>query len=268
MTDPGGIRASDAEREAVVERLREAAVEGRLTLQELTERTEAAYTATTRAELALLTADLPDGAPGPAPAAPAAPGGRRWYVAVLGDTRRRGKWRVDPAVGAVAVMGDITLDLREAEVTSSVIDIAVTVVMGSAKIVVPDGVHVDVGGVTIMGDRKIRVDEAAPGMNVPVVRIRAFVLMGDVKIIGDSRAEPVKRTWHAWHDHWLGMWQLERDQWRELGREIRRQWREGRRMFHHLTAPPPPPSPGAPPPPPPPASPPPPPPRPPEPPVR
>ena len=60
QVDPSGaVRASDAEREAAVERLRVATVEGRLTLSELTERTEAAYTATTRGELASITADLP-----------------------------------------------------------------------------------------------------------------------------------------------------------------------------------------------------------------
>lgn len=244
------MRASDAEREAVVERLRQASVEGRLTFQELTERTEAAYTASTRAELALLTADLPDAAAGPVPAghAPAAPSGRkrRWYVAVMGDTRRRGTWRVDDAIGVAAVMGDVTLDLREAEVRSAVVDIVVTVVMGDVKIIVPDGVEVDLGGVIIMGDKKVKVEPAAPSMNLPVIRVRVFGTMGDVKIIGDSRAGPVKRPWHTWRDHWLGARQLDRDQWREIGREMRRQWREGLRMIGH----PPPPPPPAPPPPP------------------
>ena len=55
----GKVRASDAEREAVVERLRVATVEGRLTLGELTEGTEAAYTATTRSDLVPITADRP-----------------------------------------------------------------------------------------------------------------------------------------------------------------------------------------------------------------
>jgi hypothetical protein len=42
--DPSGkVRASDAEREAVVERLRVATAEGRLTFGELAERTEAAW---------------------------------------------------------------------------------------------------------------------------------------------------------------------------------------------------------------------------------
>ena len=56
----GEVRASDAEREAVVERLRVATAEGRLTFGELAERTEAAYTATTRGELVPLRSLDPD----------------------------------------------------------------------------------------------------------------------------------------------------------------------------------------------------------------
>jgi hypothetical protein len=52
VTDPDSLHASDMEREAAVERLRVASVEGRLTLGELTTRTEAAYTAQARGELA------------------------------------------------------------------------------------------------------------------------------------------------------------------------------------------------------------------------
>ena len=52
-------RASDSEREAAVAHLREAAAEGRLDVEELVDRIDAAYAATTRAELEPLTADLP-----------------------------------------------------------------------------------------------------------------------------------------------------------------------------------------------------------------
>ena len=57
--EAGGIRASDAERDATVERLREAAGEGRLTLEEFSDRMEQASTAKTRAELDRLLTDLP-----------------------------------------------------------------------------------------------------------------------------------------------------------------------------------------------------------------
>lgn len=207
MSDPGELRVSDAEREAVVERLRQASVEGRLTLSELTERTEAAYLAVTYGELAQVTADLPDPGVRPRPAGvpstESRPKKRRWYVAVMGDTKRRGKWRVDQEIGATAVMGDVTIDLREAEVRGNEIDIMAVSVMGDVKIIVPDGVDVDLDGVAVMGDKRVDVLEAPPGKNAPVVRVRAYAVMGDVRVIGDSRAEPIRRAWFAWSDWWL-----------------------------------------------------------------
>jgi hypothetical protein len=59
MTDNGSLRASDADREAVAELLREAHAEGRLDYGELDERLTQTYAARTHAELARLTADLP-----------------------------------------------------------------------------------------------------------------------------------------------------------------------------------------------------------------
>ena len=56
---PRELRVSDAERQAVVRRLERALREGRLTIVEFDERTQAAYTARTRGELDELTEDLP-----------------------------------------------------------------------------------------------------------------------------------------------------------------------------------------------------------------
>jgi hypothetical protein len=197
--DPSdGVRASDAEREAVVERLRVATVEGRLTLGELTERTEAAYTATTRGELASITADLPAAPASTVPARRDRPAGRDWVVAVMGNSRREGRWRVGGPLAAVAVMGDVVLDLRGAEVPEGDVEIVATAVMGDVKVYVPDGVDVQLSGVAVMGDKKVRVREAPPGRTAPRVTVRATVVMGDVKVIGDSYAEPVRRTLRGW----------------------------------------------------------------------
>ena len=59
MTDDGGIRASDSDRENVVEILRDAYSTGRLTMAEFDERTTLAFAAKTWGELRQLTADLP-----------------------------------------------------------------------------------------------------------------------------------------------------------------------------------------------------------------
>jgi hypothetical protein len=111
MTTPSdptttGIRASDAEREAVATRLREAASAGFLTLAEADERQAAAYAAVTRDELGPLTVDLPTvEEPAPAPErrrGPLTAGARRrlavhaaivGFLAVFLVTR----WAMDPA---------------------------------------------------------------------------------------------------------------------------------------------------------------------------
>jgi len=71
------LRASDAERQRVADRLREACLEGRLDADELDERLAVAYGARTRPELAALLDDLPAPAPAGAVALPA-PSARTW----------------------------------------------------------------------------------------------------------------------------------------------------------------------------------------------
>ena len=59
VPERGHLRASDADRERVAEVLRQAAGDGRLTLEELDERLDAVYAAKTYAELEPVTRDLP-----------------------------------------------------------------------------------------------------------------------------------------------------------------------------------------------------------------
>ncbi|RKS68917.1 cell wall-active antibiotic response 4TMS protein YvqF [Actinomadura pelletieri DSM 43383] len=189
---PDRVRASDAEREAVVERLRIASVEGRLTFEELTERTEAAYAAVTRGDLDAITADLPGmGAPG---AEPAPLQVKRRFSAVMGDCKERIVGRIDGPLEAVSVMGDVELDLRGAQVPSGEVTVTATAVMGDVKIIVPDGVRVEVTGHNFLGDRRIAVREPHPGARVPVVRVNATVVMGDVKIVDDEHHAPLRRA--------------------------------------------------------------------------
>jgi hypothetical protein len=84
----GGIRASDAERDATPERLSSATGDGRLTLAEFGQRMEHATTAQSRAELDRLVADLPTD-PGPAATAGADRGAARpaWHGSPIGGTR-------------------------------------------------------------------------------------------------------------------------------------------------------------------------------------
>ena len=72
MTPRERMRAADSDREAAVERLRQAVAEGRLDLDEFDQRLNRAYTAKTYGDLDRVLADLPGPAPSlrPQPASP------------------------------------------------------------------------------------------------------------------------------------------------------------------------------------------------------
>jgi hypothetical protein len=190
------LRVSDADREATVVRLREAGGEGRLTLEELAERVERADAARTRRELDALTADLPasTGARVPLPDAPRKE--RRWLVAIMGGEQRKGRWRPARRTNAIAVMGGIDIDLREAELADGAEILAVPV-MGAVTVIVPEGVSVELSGFALMGGNSGPDDANLPLPNAPVVRVRAFSLMGGVEV----KRKPARQGRRHWHGH-------------------------------------------------------------------
>lgn len=180
MSELPEIRASDAERDAVVTRLREGSAQGRLTLEEFTERMHSAYDARTRAQLDELVRDLPADADAPAAThVPARRTARRWIVSVMGNSVGRGRWRVAEHATAVTVMGNATIDLRHAELSGPEVTIAVFTAMGNTHVIVPPGVDVDLSAIAVMGNRFDRTaGEIKPG--APLVRITGVALMGNI----------------------------------------------------------------------------------------
>ena len=146
------LRASDAERDAAMDALRDGAAEGRLTLEELTDRLGAAGGAVTRDDLTALVADLPSAdLPGPGrPASASAWRGPARAAALRTPSRRsavgrdvvqEGPWRVPYVSRWSTVLGSLTIDLREGVVSHSRIEIEATAVVGDVTLVVPEGVR-------------------------------------------------------------------------------------------------------------------------------
>ena len=174
------LRVSDADREATVVRLREAGGEGRLTLEELADRVERADAARTRGDLDALTADLP--ATTGRTTVPEAPRKeRRWLVAIMGGEQRKGRWRPARRTNAIAVMGGVDIDLREAELADGAEILAIPF-MGAVSVTVPEGVSVELSGFALMGGNSGPDDKVPPLPNSPIVRVRAFSLMGGVVV--------------------------------------------------------------------------------------
>jgi hypothetical protein len=178
------LLASDQRRDQSVALLSAACADGRLPLEDFSQRVDLALAARTVSELAQLEADL---GPIPPPAYAAAPEGARrthaWFVAIMSSTVKRGHWLLHSSSHALAVMGEVTLDLRGAEVGALHSHITAVAVMGSVKVIVPEGINVEVDGLAVMGNKSVRGGADHPLPGAPTVAITAVAVMGEVTVV-------------------------------------------------------------------------------------
>jgi hypothetical protein len=197
VSDLPELRASDQDRERTAETLRRAAGDGRLTLDELDERLNAAYESRTRAELERLTADVvvPGETVEHRMPVRRGEGGARWLVAIMGGCDRRGRWRLAERATSVNIMGGSDLDLNDAELAGDHVELTVFSLMGGADIRVPEGLNVEVSDFAFMGGNSVRVGDAKPDPGGPVLHLRLISIMGgtDVK---RGRRKPRDRHRH------------------------------------------------------------------------
>jgi hypothetical protein len=197
VPDKGNLRASDADRERIADVLRQAAGDGRLTMEELDERLDAVYTAKTYAELEPITKDLPASGHVPAPS-PARAGdfarvggepSTHGAFAILGGFSRKGDWVVPAQFNAVAILGGGEIDMRDARFAEPEVTIHVVAILGGIEITVPEDVSVHVTGVGIMGAfEHSSVGEGPPG--APRVIINGVAIMGGVEV----KRKPPKKS--------------------------------------------------------------------------
>ncbi|QVQ54804.1 DUF1707 domain-containing protein [Spiractinospora alimapuensis] len=169
------MRAADSDRDQVAERLREAAAEGRIALDELDERLERTYQARTYGDLIPITADLPDGQVAPAAGAAhlARQGGEVLELREkMGNIIRRGQWVVPHKIVLSNPGGATRLDFREASFQSSQVEIEVTLSWGSADLIFPPGVTAQLDlDTSWMGHVVNKLDEVGGADGMPHVRI-------------------------------------------------------------------------------------------------
>jgi hypothetical protein len=176
------LRVSDAERDVTLRTLGDHAAVGRLTLDELEDRSGQALTAKTRGELAALTSDLPEEAGQRLPVQARTKKPVRWMVAIMGGSHRRGRFRAVGSINAVAIMGGDEIDLREAEIEGGELTLNLVAVLGGENIYVPDSVELEVGGFSLMGGHEQIGRELSPRPGAPVIRLRIYTLMGGASV--------------------------------------------------------------------------------------
>jgi Domain of unknown function (DUF1707) len=166
------VRASDAEREQAVVQLREACAAGRLTLEEFAQRVDEAYAARTQQELERVTRELPP------TRAPSRKRPRQFTISIFGGADRRGRWRVAPRCFVLDLFGGADLDLRQAELVEPTATFYVLSVFGGSDFYVPEGIEVDMQGLSVFGGNDEWGGEGHVAPGAPLIRIVAVNVFG------------------------------------------------------------------------------------------
>ncbi len=143
--EPGSspdLRASDADRDRVIDVLRAAAADGRLTADEFNERMEAALSSRTFRELAPLTADLATTRASRAPESAQAKDVIR-IDQRGGSVQRTGRWVVPRRLELRSSWSDVTIDFTDAVIAHDTLDIDMKMRGGSLILVVGPGIVVE-----------------------------------------------------------------------------------------------------------------------------
>jgi class 3 adenylate cyclase len=150
-----GLRASHADRDRVVEVLRTAAGDGRLTTDDLDERLEAALTARTLADLEPLLADLTTAAAAEVPDLARIECGS-------GSAKRDESWVVPRRLEIAVGSGSVRLDFRQAVIAVPELRIDARIASGSLKLITRPGIVVDADDVTVNSGSVKVVPPAGP----------------------------------------------------------------------------------------------------------
>jgi len=169
------VRASDDDRNRAVVALRDHLATGRLTLEEFTERMSTALAAVSTDDLEPLLRDLPMVA-----ASRRKP--TRFVPALFSSTRRDGRMRIRRRVFCLVGFGNIDLDLRQASLEGDVVTVIGLSAFSALDVYVPDGVEVDLHGLTVFGHKNARGHDTAPLPGTPLVRVYLFGLFSGIDV--------------------------------------------------------------------------------------
>ena len=185
MSAPVPLPPSDAERERAAELLQRACGDGRITLEEFSARVGAVWAADTADELVRATGGL---------ATTPIVGSARTVdkvVTLFSENKRRGRWRLrSPRLKVFTMFGSTELDLREVLTDQDVIEIAGSCTFGELKIIVPEGVEVDVTGTVAFSSRNLHLAAVPRVIGTPEVRLHVTTWFSNVEVVSKPYALP------------------------------------------------------------------------------
>ncbi|MGY5059950.1 DUF1707 SHOCT-like domain-containing protein [Streptomyces sp. 900105755] len=188
------LRASHTDRDRVVDVLRIAAGDGRLTADELDERVEAALSARTLGELIALTADLPPVSAVSGTTVAEVKDVVRIEQIHSGAVERVGRWVLPRRMELAVTWCDVTLDFTEAVITQDTLRIDVAMAGKTLTLITGPGVEVVLDGLSLV-HCKLRHRRMRTPPNTPVAL--QVELVGQ-KTHGRLVVRPPRRTLWQW----------------------------------------------------------------------
>lgn len=211
MTEAGG-EGMGTTRQQAIDALCEHFANDVLSVEEFERRVDSAHKAESAEDLRKLLSDLPtgglpvrreDAAPAVADRTRASVPASRvkergFMMAALGGVERKGRWIPARQNYAVAIMGGIVLDFREALLPPGETEVWIFTAMGGANVIVPPGLTVESDGIALLGGFEHRDNAVAnPDPDAPILRVRGLAVMGGVEIAirlpGETEREAKKR---------------------------------------------------------------------------
>ncbi len=179
------VPPSEPERERAAELLQKACGDGRLTLEQFSVRVGAVWAAESADELAEATAGLSQ--------TPIVGSARTVdkVVTIFSESKRRGRWRLREArLKLFTLFGSTELDLREVLTDQDVIEIAGSCTFGELKIIVPEGVEVDVTGTVVFSSRNLHLAAVPRLPGTPEVQVHITTWFSNVEVVSRPYALP------------------------------------------------------------------------------
>jgi hypothetical protein len=179
------VPPSEDDRQQAALVLQRACGDGRLTLEEFGVRVGAVWAAETADEIVRATADL-----APSPIVGSAVTVDK-VITVFSENKRRGRWRMrTPKVSVRTAFGSTELDLRGVISDQPVIEIVGGSYFGEVKVIVPEGVEVELTGAAIFSSRTMHLAPVPRVPGTPEVRVHLQTWFSSVEIISKPYALP------------------------------------------------------------------------------
>lgn len=103
-------------------------------------------------------------------------------LSIVATVKRAGVWEPERVITATSILGDVTLDLRHAELLPGCTTIRCYAVVGSISIIVLPGTFVEVAGSGVLGSFEASPTGKRPSGDEPWVRVSGTSVLGSVDV--------------------------------------------------------------------------------------